>query len=271
MNKISWICFLCLNSILLFSQESSVCDCPGQHKTGKGTFYISWGYNLSWYSKSDIHFENSGTDNYDFTLYDLSAKDRRSDYNNFLKQDLTIPQYAYRLGYYFNDKRNFGVEINFDHTKYVMDNNQVAHLKGTIRGQSFDLDTLVGEEFLKFEHSDGANFMMLNFLKRKYVYNSLNKKHWLSATFKGGAGIVIPKTKVRLFGEELDNEFHIGGYVAGLEIGLRYDLFKYFFVEPSVKGVFANYTDVLVIGTGKAHHHFWAFETIGTFGFQFPL
>jgi hypothetical protein len=252
-------------------QESDVCGCPGQHKSGEGTFYFSWGYNRAWYSKSDIHFKNSGSDNYDFTLYKLTAQDRKSDYDNFLHKQLTIPQYVYRLGYFLNDKKNLGVEINFDHTKYVMDGGQTAHLKGTIRGVFYDTDTIVGPGLVRFEHTDGANFMMLNVMKRQYLFKSANKKHWLSAIAKAGAGIVIPRTDVYLFGVELNNKFHVAGYVTGIEAVLRYDFFKYFYIAPSVKGVFANYTNVLTVGTGKANHHFWAFETIGTFGFQLPL
>jgi len=260
-----------LFAISASSQESSVCNCPGQHKTGKGTFYFSWGYNRAWYSKSDIHFKNSKSDNYDFTLYKLTAQDRKSDYQDFWTKDLSIPQYVYRFGYYLNDKRNLGFEINFDHTKYVMDGNQVAHLKGTIRGVYYDTDTIVGPGLLKFEHTDGANFLLFNIMKRHYIFKSSNQKHWLSFVGKAGVGIVIPRSDVYLFGVEMNNKFHVAGYVTGIEIGLRYDLFKYFYVEPTIKGVFANYLNALTVGTGKANHHFWAFETIGTFGFQFPL
>lgn len=249
-------------------------------KKTKGTFYFAWGYNRDWFSKSDIHFKNTSpdfdtqkgqTESYDFTIYDATARDRPG-LKDILRTDLTIPQYNYRIGYYLNNKKDFGIEINFDHVKYIMEDNQIRHVKGTIHGQTIDQDTLIDPvTFLHFEHSDGANFLMLNFIKRQRLLTSKNNKHWLSGVAKLGAGPVIPRTEVTLFGENLNNRFHVAGYCIGLETGLRYDAFKHVYLEYTAKGSFANYTDVLVIGEGKAHHHFWTFENILVLGFEFPL
>lgn len=270
-------------STYIYSQDENLCNCPLQSKVGKGTIYMSWGYNRDWFSKSDIHFKNTTSSNfqkkgaadyYDFTLYDVKAKDRPG-FDQILKMaakgDFAIPQYVYRLGYFFNDKNDLGVEINFDHSKYVMVSNQVVRLKGNIRGVEYDQDTLVTSSFLQFEHTNGANFLMLNFIKRKNIFTSANKKVWLGVIVKPGAGIVIPKTDVTLFGERLDNKFHIAGWIAGVETGLRLDLFKHFYLEPTVKGTFADYRQVLVMGNGLANHHFWCFQAIALFGIQFAL
>jgi hypothetical protein len=257
---------------LIFAQEAQIerCNCPQNSPLGKGTLYFSWGYNKDYFSKSDLHFKDSGEGSYDFTLYNVKAKDRPG-FDKLFKTTLAVPQYSYRLGYYFNNKMDLGIEINFDHTKYVMVNDQVLRLKGTIGGKSYNLDTLVTTDFLRFEHTNGANFLMVNILKREQFLVSKNKKHWLSGVLKPGAGIVIPKTDVAIFGKNLDNRFHVAGYILGLEAGLRYDLFKYAFLEFTGKGTFANYTNVLVIGTGKARHHFFTAEVLLTAGFQFPL
>lgn len=263
----------------LFAQDQ-ICDCPSQNRIGKGSVYFSWGYNRGWYSKSDLHFKNTSGDynavtgnydSYDFTVYGVKAKDRPG-FKDILRTDLTIPQYVYRLGYYFNDKRDLGIEINFDHTKYVMIDYQTLHVKGTIRGQSIDTDTLLSPiDFLKFEHTNGANFLMVNGIKRQRLLVSANKKIWLSGIVKFGAGIVIPKTDVTLFGQRVDNRFHVAGFITGVETGLRMDVFKYIFLEYTAKGTYANYTNVLVMGKGKANHHFWAFENILSLGIQMPF
>jgi hypothetical protein len=254
-------------------QKEEGCNCPGGSKKGKGVLYLSWGYNRDWFSKSNLHFENSGSDNYNFTVYNVGAKDR-SGFNHLLQTaahgDITIPQYNYRLGYYFNNKHDIGIEINFDHTKYVMVQDQSVHIKGQIHGVEMDKDTVLGADFLKFEHTNGANFLMGNFIKRKGCFHSENNKHWLSAIVKPGAGIMIPKTDVTLFGTRVDNKFHIAGWLIGLETGLRYDA-RHFFVEATVKESYVDYTDVLTIGTGRANHSFWCFEAILTAGFQFNL
>jgi hypothetical protein len=263
----------------LFAQDE-VCNCPAQSKVGKGTLYFAWGYNKDWFSKSDIHFKNhtnelnpvtGNHDYYDFTLYDLNARDRPG-FKNVLTTPLTIPQYVYRIGYYFNDKYNLGIELNFDHAKYIVNDYQTAHLKGDIRGTEYDKDTLIDpQKFMHFQHTNGANFLMLNLMKRQTLFVSHNKKHWVSYVAKIGAGIVIPRTVVTLFGQGSDNFWHIAGYCAGIETGFRYDAFKHIYLEYTAKGTYANYVDVLTIGSGRANHHFWAFENILTAGFQFPL
>ena len=267
------ILILC-HSILKSQESQSV------PKKAKGTFYGGWGYNKDWFSKSDIHFKNTSNDFnsvtgthdlYDFTVYDAKAKDRPG-FKDIMHTDLSIPQYVYRIGYFFNDKHNLGMEINFDHVKYVMVDNQTLRVKGMIHGEPIDKDTLVGREnFLHFEHTNGANFLMLNFMKRQRLLTSKNERYQLFAIAKPGAGIVIPKTEVILFGQEQDNRFHIAGYCAGLEVGFRYEAFKHIYLEYTGKGAFAHYTNVLVIGSGKASHYFWTFENILVFGLQIPL
>lgn len=246
----------------------------------KGTFYGGWGYNKDWFSKSDLHFKNTSNeynpatrlnDQYDFTVYDAKAKDR-TGFKDILRTDLSIPQYVYRFGYYFNDKYNLGIELNFDHVKYVVIDYQTLHVKGTIREQAIDQDTLIDPNtFLHFEHTNGANFLMLNIMKRQRLVSFKNEHHQLFGIAKLGAGPVIPKTDVRLFGQDMDNCFHIAGYCAGLEVGFRYEAFKHVYLEYTGKGAFANYTNVLVIGSGKAHHYFWTFENILVLGLQIPL
>ncbi len=39
--------------------------------------------------------------------------------NSSLQKHITIPQYNYRIGYIFNKEKGLGVEINFDHTKWL--------------------------------------------------------------------------------------------------------------------------------------------------------
>lgn len=258
--------------ILLFHyiNAQELCNCPGGGPEGKGSFYAYWGYNKDYFSKSDIHFSDQGSGQYDFTIYNAKATDR-PDINKIFKVDLTIPQYNYGIGYYLNNKRDLGIEISFDHVKYVVDDYQTLHVKGTIHGRYYDKDTIVEpSKLVHFEHTDGANFLMLNGIKRQRLLVSKDKNHWLSAILKVGAGVVIPRTDITMFGTQLNTRFHLAGYVAGIDVGLRYDFFKHFFLEPSVKGAFANYLNALTLGTGRASHHFWCGEIILLGGYQFP-
>lgn len=230
--------------------------------------YFSWGYNKDWFTHSTIHL--SDPTGYDFELLHVTAHDRP----NFNRIDetishLAIPQYNYRIGYYFKNKPNSGLELNFDHTKYVMDDNQTVHLKGRIRTTWFDQDTLVTPAFLHFEHTNGANFFLLNYF---HDWTIINKKLFqLDLIGKAGIGVVVPKTDVTIFGTRLDNKFHLAGWLLGTEGAARFTFFNHLYVEASAKTCLADYVNVLVIGTGHAHHAFGSLEAIGNVGYSFSF
>jgi hypothetical protein len=231
-------------------------------------FYFSWGYNKDYFSKSDIHFENSGSDNYDFKILDCKAKDRPG-FKDILKTDITIPQFVYRLGYYFKKKSQFGIEINFDHAKYIVTDDQTLRVTGQIRGRAIDKDTLVNNDFVHLEHTNGANYLMANLLYRIKLFESKNGNSALSLVFKTGMGTVIPKTDVTFMGTRLDNQFHIAGFIAGEEIAIRYRIYKGIMTEFSSKSAYANYFNALGVGTAKVSHSFFTTMFVLTLGYQF--
>ena len=173
----------------------------------------------------------------------------------------------------FNDKHDLGIEINYDHAKYVMDDYQTLRVSGQIFGQSIDKDTLVDpKSFLHFEHSDGANFLSFNIVKRFQIYNAKSEKLLFSMIAKAGPGLVYPRTDVTLFGTRVNNKWHVAGYFIGAEVGPRLEVFKYLFLEWTAKVGFANYTNSLVLAeTAKANHKFTTFMTILTVGVQVPF
>lgn len=277
---IRYFLFACTLLPLAVSAQHTPEKAVPKKQKNKGTFYVSWGYNRAWYGRTDIHFKNlsnayntqtSRYDYYDFTLHNVKASDR-PDQDNLLGTPLTIPQYNYRVGYFFNDKYDLGLEISFDHTKYIVDDHQVVHMSGQVNHEQVDHNVVLDpQNFLHFEHSDGANFLMLNLVKRQQLWVTRDGRFGLNAIGKIGGGIVIPKTMVRLYGEELDNRFHVAGWISGVEAGFRGHFFRYGFLEWTGKGFIANYSNVLVIGEGRAHHWMRGFETILTAGVQFPL
>lgn len=263
---------LTLFSVFLFSYSFAreKCNCPQQFEKGKGTFYVGGGYNLDKFSRSTIHFKNQNGDNYDFKLNKVKAIDR-DGLNELFNQDITIPQYSFRIGYFFNNKRDLGIEINYDHVKYVVVQNQRVHLTGTIHGEYYDMDTTLTPGFVMFEHTNGANYCMLNLIKRHNLFHTQNNKHWLSYILKGGFGFVYPRSDTKLFGVSNNDFYHVAGYVGGIESGLRYDFLKYFYFEATMKGAFANYTNVRLALGGQGKHHFYSLQYIAIMGFQFGL
>jgi len=247
----------------------------------KLTFYGCWGYNREWYTKSNIRLQNNTPTNtssqsydasYDFTIYKAKANDR-ADFEQIPDlANITIPQFGFRAGVFFNDKNNLGIEINYDHAKYVVDDYQKVRIKGQIFGQQVDKDTILDPKtLLHFEHTDGANFWLLMLVKRFNLVQTKNKYFGLEGIIKGGAGIVYPRTDVTIFGNRLNNKWKISGYDIAVEGGVRTVFLKYGFVEFTAKGVFAHYVNALVHGrgNGKASHYFGAGMLIANIGFQF--
>ena len=234
----------------------------------KNTFYFTFGWHRVYYTNSTIHFKDSKTANYDFKLVNAKAVD---DNDLQMGRNIDAPQYSVRLGMFFKNRPNTGIEINFDHTKYILKQGQRIRIEGSIEGKSLNQDTVVHPGFIEYEHTDGANYWMINFVKRKNIGYSKSKKHWLDMVLKPGLGLVIPRSDTWMFGKPRNDKYHVSGYVAGVESGLRGVLFRKLIVEFTVKGAYANYSDVLLYGSGRARQQWLSFQYIMLVGYQFNI
>jgi hypothetical protein len=253
------ICFTSLMSIAA----------SGQTKTAtlkdRSVIYFSAGTERIFYTPSTIHFKSDkGQPSFDFSLKKAKAHD-----DGGLSFTDDAPQYSYNFGYY-SPKKKFGIEFQFDHVKYIMHSNQNLHIKGSINGRSLDKDTLVSPDFVQFEHTDGANYSMLSFVKWKTLAESRNQKSFLNLIMKAGAGPLIPKTNSTIMGVHYDDEYAVSGYVIGLESGLRYNVLKYLFATASFKAAYANYTH-FVIANGHGHQQWVSGQFDLMVGIQMPL
>lgn len=241
-------------------------------------WYVTWGYTRAAYSKSTIHFKDESghyhpytgkTANYDFTIYNVTAHDK-SDFDKLGDViNITIPQFVFRIGYSINSK--WGIELNYDHTKYVVDDWQNARIKGQIDGKHIDGDTILNpNRFLHFEHTDGANFWMINAVRRWQMYKP-SRNFVLSWVLKPGGGVVIPRTDVTIFGERLNNNWHLAGWIVGVETGIRMEFLRNGFFEFVTKGSYADYMHCLVLGkgNGEANHHIFTGQLTATLGLKF--
>jgi hypothetical protein len=244
--------------------------------TKKGTVYISWGYNRESYTNSDIHFKNTTTDNYDFVMENAAAHDKpefTDGLQNFLAKDLTIPQYNLHIGYLFNNKHNLGIELSWDHLKYVVNDNATFHLKGQIRGNQIDKDTFVDPNFIHLQHTNGNNYLMLNLVKTYPLYK--NKYFDLDLLGKIGAGPLVSYSISTILGSHNGGAFKIHGYVVGGSIATRANFLKYLFIQPSFQYAYADYirTEIGSDGQGNASHTFFSYTFMleGGFRFQVPF
>jgi hypothetical protein len=227
--------------------------------------FAYWGYNRAQFSASSIHF--TGAD-YDFILHDVLAKDKPEAFtlnNYFNPKNIWIPQYNYRVGWFFNDRWSFS--LGLDHMKYVVVQGQQVALNGTIapsRSAAYATSGETGEarltpDFLTYEHTDGLNLLGFDVDHYSLLTHSGNGKHALYLTQGIFAGPVIPRTDVRLFGEGINNKFHLAGYGAGLQLGVFALVADRMFLRANVRGGYIELPSVLTTGMSddRASQHFW--------------
>ena len=209
-------------------------------KIKKHRFYFYWGWNTSWYSNSDIHFK--GNDAYDFTLYQVRAQDRQSNFGinpYFHPTRLTIPQYNFRIGYYLTN--HLDISLGIDHMKYVVQQGQNVKINGIIRNSStyngtYNHDNIpITKDFLQFEHTDGLNYINIELRRHYPFYRIFNNKLQFDCIAGGGLGILYPKTNTTLFNQNNHDAFHFSGYGIGGVTGVKMLLFDYFFVQSEYK------------------------------------
>lgn len=245
----------------------------------KHRMFIFWGWNRSNYSNSDISF--SGSD-YNFTLFDVKGRDKPKPFGiEFLDPgNITIPQTNFRIGYFFHD--HYNVAIGVDHMKYVMENGQTVKMTGDINvGGEFDgmydnVDQLLSEEFLTFEHTDGLNYVNVEVNRFDTVDNWIGfpVKHIdINLTEGIGVGMLYPKTNTQLLGKERYDEFHLSGWGMSAHVGLNLTFFKYFFIQYTFKAGYINMQDIRTTGstTDSASQHFTFLENMYVFGAKFSL
>ena len=238
-----------------------------KHRTG--SMYLSWGYNTEWYSPSTVHVDQPSLGN-SYDMVSVNAHDHRGWDEGLFSKDLTIPQYNYRLGYYFNEKQDMAIELNFDHTKYLIVDNQLVHIRGTINGAAVDSNIVFSNKngFYYFLNN-GANFFLFNFVKRWGLYRSPENNLAVDFTEKLGVGPLIPHVQNSLFGQANTPQFQFGGWNTGVESAIRMTVKRYAYLELSYKFDYASYSN-LEIYKGTAYQSFSTAEVILSGGIYFP-
>ncbi len=251
----------------------------------KGKWFIFWGGNRDSYAKSDIRFTGK---NYDFTIQDAVADDKPKgwhiDYINPAR--MTIPQTNLRIGYYISDKYN--ISIGVDHMKYVVRQNQTFNVNGTISlpssevGSAFNgtynnTPTIMTENFLKFEHTDGLNYVhaevaRVDDISKLFLLPNTDKIQ-INFTEGLGFGFLYPRTDSSLLGKIRHDDYNVAGIGISAKAGLNFTFFKYFFLQTELKGGYINMYDIKTTYSydDKATQTILFFEKTIAFGGIFRL
>lgn len=269
----------CIFSQYTFSQE--IVENPEKYTAhNKGKFFIFWGGNREYYSKSDIRFKGA---DYDFTLYDVAANDKPKgwhiDYFNPVR--MTIPQTNLRIGYFIND--HYNISLGVDHMKYVMNQDQNVKYSGyypnpgTYNENPSGNQLTLDEDFLTFEHTDGLNYVNIEITRVDDISSLFHlpntDKFQINTVGAVGVGFLYPKTNAKVLSKERHDDFHISGYGFSAKAGLNFTFFKHFFVQTELKGGYINMNDIrtTALSDDTAQQHFLFFQKIIVIGGIFRI
>ena len=217
------------------------------NKKGKTFFYHGW--NHSTYSNSDIHFSGPG---YDYTLYDVSARDSQSPVNSDYLTNPTMPQTNVKLGYFISD--NESISLGLDHMKYVVRRVQDVLATGTDhQGTTHDNTVISTDGLILYEHTDGLNYLNVSYEHSSPLWESDSKKNALSFIVGGALGLMYPRTNVTLVGASSRyDEFRLSGYGADIHLAAELDFLTDFFFRVDAK---VGYIDLPWVATGADLSH----------------
>lgn len=267
----------CHLSFNLFSQTSE----PIRYtSSNKGKFFASWGGNRDAYTKSDIRFKG---EDYDFTIKNATARDKPKGWHvdYFNPTRITIPQTNFKIGYFISD--HYTIAIGVDHMKYVMNRNRNRIVDGFIdlplieegsqyNGTYNNEEFFVSEDFLKFEHTNGLNYIYAEFARFDDISSIFNlpniDKFQINITEGVGAGVLYPKTNTTLLGKDRYDEFHLAGYGISINAGLNFTFFKHFYIQGDLRGGHINMPDIRTTSNPNesASQHFLFFQKVISVG-----
>ncbi len=172
--------------------------------------------------------------------------------------------------------------------KYVIDRNENRILNGYINLPTEELGSqyngtynneefFVSEDFLLFEHTNGLNYMFVEFDRYDDISSIFNiqntDKFQLNITEGLGAGILYPKTNTTLLNKDIYDEFHLAGYGISLNVGLQFTFFKHFFIQTDLRGGYINLPDIRTTSNSaeNASQHFFYLQRVISFGGIFRI
>jgi hypothetical protein len=257
------------------------------------SFYVSWGYHRARFSRTDTTFH---TPEGVFTIHGAQGYDRPTPFEPkvyFNPAKLSIPQYNFTLGWQFHHR--FAVELNHDHMKWVFDPNQRYEMSGDYSPTLYvddpshqggwdpgipstyeHIKNTKDATWIRFEHTNGYNYVSASLLYRQPIFRSEKDRVGVEANSGSGLGLFIPQTSVHIRKDAPgnwvmnDNAFHIAGYGAHLNGGLRVTWYDRVFFQATARASWVRVTHALLDRTGAylTQTPIQAIELIGQIGWQ---
>lgn len=249
MNKLLLIGFLFLVALPVNAQKKTASKAKVPDK--QGTLFFYWGYNRSFYTKSDIRFQGNG---YDFMMGGARAHDNpeKLSWNYLNPAKITIPQFNIRMGYYI--KNNWVLSLGYDHMKYIFADRNHVRLNGYIEpgldnvsnlsGEYNDAEIVTDREEFHYENSDGLNYIRVELARSYQWYETRSGWFGLSTTVGLSAGTLLSFNDFRFAGQNDKRTISLSGYGLSAHLGLRFEFFQHLFLQANYGGGFMHQVGV---------------------------
>lgn len=212
-----------------------------RYSGGKGTFFLRYGWNRSIYSKSNISFWGPG---YDFTVKDAVGNDNPTEFKfdvYFSLKYWSVPQFSTKIGYYFAD--HWAVSVGWDHMKYVLQPG-VYKFSGHIDSSAYpdwagvynDTPIQTTHETFHYENSDGLNYCRVEIHRADQWWRQRKGIVAVNTLFGLSTGMIITRNDFGIGQPAKQNDFEVSGWGLSAHIGIRLDLFNFFFLQTNFGG-----------------------------------
>jgi hypothetical protein len=210
-----------------------------KNSMAEGTAFVSWGYNRTAYTKSNINFVGTG---YNFTLRGVKAVDRPSTkLSEYVSPDkITVPQFNFRAGYNFANYWN--ISIGYDHLKYVMVHGQEYLLDGKINsgidpnwsGSYADEIVKTDESKFHYENTNGMNYIRAEITRVRNITRNNRDNFTISTLVGASTGMILSFNDFTFGGRKDMATISLSGVGLSAQAGLRFEFFKHFFLQSNV-------------------------------------
>ena len=261
--RISILLVACFSPLLLQAQNAKA-----KNSTFAGNFNFSIGLGSNFYSKSNLKFSGSG---YDFSLDDVGLWQNSPAFSMPDFSKLLSNQYAISVGY--NIRRGVNLSLGIDRLKYGIKPGQSVFLNGYVSSEMDTVSNLSGQYTdelinldsarIQFGSDVGMSFVSIELNFMQNLYRTKRRNFVVNAIYGIGAGVLHTNSTFNFGGFE-ESKSSLSGFGVNANAGLRFEFFKYFYLQPNLSAAFLDQIGVYThqnAAKNKVSHFFGAFNT----------
>ena len=261
--RISILFIACFSPLLLQAQNAKA-----KNSTFAGNFNFSIGLGSNFYSKSNLKFSGSG---YDFSLDDVALWQNSPAFSMPDFSKLLSNQYNISVGY--NIRRGVNLSLGIDRLKYGIKPRQTVFLNGYVSSEMDTVSNLSGQYTNELINLDSARIQFGSVVGMSYVsielnlmqnlYRTKRRNFVVNAIYGIGAGVLHTNSTFNFGGFE-ESKSSLSGFGVNANAGLRFEFFKYFYLQPNLSAAFLDQIGVYThqnAAKNKVSHFFGAFNT----------